>query len=500
MRLTDYRIGTRLAVLAGFLLSAVLLIGLSGWQTLRQSNANAVASMERASLLEDSVNTARLAQVEFKIQVQEWKNLLLRGHDPAALEKYTKEFEKKGEETQASLNKLKTQLGRLGLDAALVDDAAGAHRELGAKYLDAAKKYDSANPESPKIVDGLVRGMDRAPTKKIDDIVAYVVEQSRKLAADSVALSEQSYRNASLLLLAVSVCAIGLGGAVTYWLVHSITVPLNKAVLLAETVASGDLRSRIEVTGKDETAHLLKSLNVMNDNLARIVAQVRDGTHQIAHASSEIARGNLDLSSRTEQQAGSLEETASSMEELTGTVKQNSENAAQANNLARTASDVAARGGSVVSQVVRTMGDINASSRKIVDIIAVIDGIAFQTNILALNAAVEAARAGEQGRGFAVVASEVRSLAQRSAAAAKEIKALIEDSVDKVGTGSKLVDQAGTTMEEVLSSVQRVSDIINEIAAASHEQDAGIRQINDAISQMDSVTQQNAALVEQAAA
>jgi methyl-accepting chemotaxis protein-1 (serine sensor receptor) len=500
MKLTDIRIGTRLAILAGFLLTAVIAVGLGGWQTLRQSNIDTGAAMARAASLEESVNTARIAQVEFKIQVQEWKNILLRGHDPAALEKYTKEFTKKSEDTQASLQKLKGVLVSLGLDVALVDDAQKAHQELGVKYLDALKSYDSANPESPKTVDGLVRGMDRAPTKKIDDIVAYVVQESKRLAAESMAASEESYRKASLMLLAVGLLAVALGCAVTFWLVRSITVPLQQAVHIAQTVASGDLTSRIEVSGKDETAELLKALHGMNDNLVRIVTQVRNGTHQIAVASSEIAQGSLDLSTRTEQQAGSLQETASSVEELTGTVKQNSENAAQANHLARTASEVASRGGSVVSEVVQTMGAINDSSRKIVDIISVIDGIAFQTNILALNAAVEAARAGEQGRGFAVVAAEVRNLAQRSASAAKEIKTLIEDSVDKVGAGSKLVDQAGSTMEEVLASVQRVSDIISEIAAASHEQTTGIEQINQAITQMDTVTQQNASLVEQAAA
>jgi methyl-accepting chemotaxis protein len=238
----------------------------------------------------------------------------------------------------------------------------------------------------------------------------------------------------------------------------------------------------------------------MNESLVRIVGEVRMGTDTITIASSEIAHGNMDLSSRTENQASSLQMTASSMEELTSTVKHNADNASQANRLAATASEVAVKGGTVVSQVVETMGSINESAKKIVDIIGVIDGIAFQTNILALNAAVEAARAGEQGRGFAVVASEVRNLAQRSAAAAKEIKALISDSVEKVGVGAKLVDQAGTTMDEVVSSVRHVTDIISEIAAASNEQTAGIEQINQAIIQMDNVTQQNAALVEEAAA
>jgi methyl-accepting chemotaxis protein len=238
----------------------------------------------------------------------------------------------------------------------------------------------------------------------------------------------------------------------------------------------------------------------MNDSLAKVVGEVRQGTDTMATASSQIASGNQDLSSRTEQQASSLQETAASMEELTSTVKQNADNARQANQLAVSASEVAVRGGSVVSQVVDTMSAINTSSRKIVDIIAVIDGIAFQTNILALNAAVEAARAGEQGRGFAVVASEVRSLAQRSAAAAKEIKGLIDDSVGKVAAGSHQVAEAGQTMEEIVASVKRVTDIMGEIMSASHEQTQGIEQINQAISQMDQVTQQNAALVEEAAA
>ncbi len=269
---------------------------------------------------------------------------------------------------------------------------------------------------------------------------------------------------------------------------------------IARTVADGDLSSDIEVRGTDEIGMLLSSLKHMHDNLAAIVGKVRAGTDAIAHASTEIAQGNLDLSSRTEEQASSLEETASAMEELTSTVKQTSTSAAEASNLASDAAVVAVRGGDSVGNMIETMGAINDSSRKIVDIIGVIDGIAFQTNILALNAAVEAARAGEQGRGFAVVASEVRSLAQRSAAAAKEIKTLIGNSVEQVEAGSKQVQQAGTTMDDVVASVKRVNHIIGEIALASHEQNAGIGQVNDAIVQMDAMTQQNAALVEQAAA
>ena len=284
------------------------------------------------------------------------------------------------------------------------------------------------------------------------------------------------------------------------WLVRAISRPLEQAVKIARGVAAGDLTQKIEVRSQDETGQLMQALKDMNDSLVKIAGDVRSGTDTIATASSQIAAGNLDLSSRTEEQASSLEETASSMGKLTSAVQQNSDNARQANQLAASAAQVAAKGGAVVAQVVDTMGSINASSRRIVDIIGVIDGIAFQTNILALNAAVEAARAGEQGRGFAVVATEVRSLAQRSAAAAKEIKTLIGDSVERVDQGAKLVDQAGATMEEIVASIRRVTDIMGEISAASQEQTSGIEHINEAISQMDQVTQQNAALVEEAAA
>ncbi|HTH44511.1 MAG TPA: methyl-accepting chemotaxis protein [Oxalicibacterium sp.] len=284
------------------------------------------------------------------------------------------------------------------------------------------------------------------------------------------------------------------------WLISLIAKPLHQAVQIAKNVARGDLTQHIDVHSTNETGQLLQALKDMNDSLSDTVRAVRRGTETITVASGEIASGNADLSSRTEAQAGSLEETASSMEELTSTVRQNADNARQANQLVVSASEVAMKGGSVVEQVVQTMSSIKDSSRKIVDIIGVIDGIAFQTNILALNAAVEAARAGEQGRGFAVVAGEVRNLAQRSAGAAKEIKGLIGDSVEKVDAGGKLVDQAGATMGEIVTSVKHVADIMSEITSASQEQSSGIEQINQAITQMDEMTQQNAALVEQAAA
>ncbi|MGK5027960.1 methyl-accepting chemotaxis protein [Janthinobacterium sp. MDT1-19] len=303
---------------------------------------------------------------------------------------------------------------------------------------------------------------------------------------------------ASLIGLLVGIVVIGM--LLALWVARSVARPLIVAVGVARQVAAGDLTAHIVVQSQDETGQLMQALKDMNASLQNLVGQVRSGTDTIATASSQIAAGNQDLSSRTEEQASSLEETASSMEELTSTVKQNADNARQANTMALSSSSIAIEGGKVVSEVVGTMASINASSRKIVDIIAVIDGIAFQTNILALNAAVEAARAGEQGRGFAVVATEVRNLAQRSAAAAKDIKVLIGDSVEKVEAGSVLVGQAGRTMDDIVASITRVTDIMSEITAASSEQSAGIEQVNQAIAQMDQVTQQNAALVEEAAA
>ena len=342
----------------------------------------------------------------------------------------------------------------------------------------------------------------RPAQKKWLDALNDLVGLEDKQNAEAATGAKSAFASARTLMIALGVVAVLAGIIAAAWITRRLLKQLggepDYAAQIANQIASGDLAGAIDTENSDHTS-LMVAMKTMRDSLVHIVAQVRVGTDTIATASGEIAAGNLDLSSRTEQQASSLEKTASSMEELTATVKQNADNARQANQLAASASEVALKGGAVVSQVVATMGSINESAKKIVDIISVIDGIAFQTNILALNAAVEAARAGEQGRGFAVVAAEVRNLAQRSAAAAKEIKSLISDSVEKVEVGSKLVGQAGTTMEEVVDSVRRVTDIMGEITAASQEQSAGIGQVNQAIIEMDSVTQQNAALVEQAA-
>ena len=316
--------------------------------------------------------------------------------------------------------------------------------------------------------------------------------------AAALAVSAVSELRISTIIEVLAGMAFAL--VVGIWIVRSITRPINQAVDIARAVAAGRLDTEIRVTSKDETGQLLLALRDMQSGLERVVSTVRAGSETVATASSQISEGNADLSGRTEEQASSLEETAASMEELSSAITQNADNARQANQLAQQAAGIAAQGGQVVSQVVDTMRGISDSSRRIADIIGVIDGIAFQTNILALNAAVEAARAGEQGRGFAVVAGEVRTLAQRSAAAAKEIKDLIGDSVKRVGDGTALVDQAGNTMQEVVASINRVNDIVAEISSASTEQSQGVMQVNEAVTQMDQVTQQNAALVEEMAA
>jgi methyl-accepting chemotaxis protein len=494
MRVKNMKIGVRLGFGFGLILLLVVVMGAVGilrLQSINDATSDLVhQSMKKqkqaqAWLLANSVNGVRTiaffksnnpevrAYFQKEISAESKRITDIQNDIEASLDTQVEKdlFAEVGKNRKVyvDLRKELTQMEAAGGDPAAVKDM------VDNKLLPALEKY----------------------RESVHDVLKHYEEEVKE-AEESV---NNDYQVGRLALLVGVGIALALGALLAWRLTLGITRPLVEAVSVAEAVAGGDLttRSRLEET-KDEPGQLLAALRRMQESLTRTVAQIRIGTDTIATASSEIASGNLDLSSRTEQQASSLEETASSMEELTATVKQNADNSRQANQLAVAASTVATKGGTVVSQVVHTMGSINESARKIVDIIGVIDGIAFQTNILALNAAVEAARAGEQGRGFAVVASEVRNLAQRSANAAKEIKALIGDSVEKVEAGSKLVSEAGSTMDEIVEGVRRVADIMAEITAASQEQSDGIEQVNQAVGQMDQVTQQNAALVEEAAA
>ena len=432
--------------------------------------------------------------VTFKTQVQEWKDTLLRGKDPALLDKHWGAFAK---QEAAVEDKAKALLATLpaGESRTLVEQFAAAHTQMGIDYRKGFDAFKAAEFD-PSAGDKAVAGMDREPARLL-------AESERKIAADSVATSlhaADEARRATIVSIVLMLVAGAAGVVVAVLFSRKITRPVDHALTLARKIADGDLTMHVKVRSEDEIGALLKALSDMQSSLSGVVGNVRSNSESVSTAASEISQGANDLSQRTEEQASALQQAASSMEQLGSTVRQNAENALSANQLALGASTVARKGGEVVGEVVETMKGINDSSKRIVDIIGVIDGIAFQTNILALNAAVEAARAGEQGRGFAVVASEVRSLAQRSADAAKEIKQLISASVERVEHGTALVDRAGVTMTEIVTSIARVTDIMGEISAASSEQSDGVGQISQAIAQMDQATQQNAALVEESAA
>ena len=490
--MNNLKIGTRLGLSNAFMLAVMIAIAVLA--ILRMSSLNMAIDhlvhdefpkVTAVTTIDDSLN---------QIAIAVRNSLLMK--DEAAIKSQTDNIEKfRGviAENIGKLEKSASDEKDKALLKALKDASSAYMPELSAFLkLVADKKPD----EAQVFILTTLPPLRLAFTKSVEALIQNQNEQFTIAGKEA----SSTYTNAKWMTIGLTSLAVALASLMGFLVTRSITVPIGQALDAAERVAQGDLSSDIQVNSRDEVGQLLTSLKAMNDSLLKVVSTVRQGSESVATASAEIAQGNHDLSARTESQASAREQTAASMEELSSTVKQNADNARQANQLAQSASTVAIQGGEVVAQVVDTMKGINDSSRKIADIISVIDGIAFQTNILALNAAVEAARAGEQGRGFAVVASEVRSLAGRSAEAAKEIKALIGASVERVEQGSALVDRAGATMTEVVNSIRRVTDIMGEISAASSEQSSGVAQVGEAVVQMDQATQQNAALVEEMAA
>ncbi|WP_420956232.1 methyl-accepting chemotaxis protein (plasmid) [Burkholderia gladioli] len=492
--LVNLKIGSRLAM--GFAMSVglVCVIGAMAiwqigkvYQKTEEISGAILPTVQALSDVRSMANTVRRTTLRGLLEPdQQGRNMQREAHD-AAQRQYESVFARY------------KSLAKSSDDVRLVQDieAAWAVFLKNDQRLQAAVAAGNTDALEPRTLATRGSATEFASFVKVVD-AAVQENRERSNAADASALT--SYHSAVLGTVILVAMAVAAGIGIAILITRSITRPLTQAVAVAQNVAQGDLTSDINVSGKDETAMLLTALREMNARLARMVGDIQQSADSIATASSEIASGNVDLSQRTEEQAASLEETAASMEQLTSAVKQNADNAQQGSSMAKNASEVAQHGGTVVSRVVNTMQEISERADRMSSIIATIEGIAFQTNILALNAAVEAARAGEQGRGFAVVAGEVRTLAQRSAAAAKEIKDLITESVDGVSKGGALVAEAGATMKEVVSAVVRVTDLMEEISAASQEQRKGIEQVNQAVTQMDEVTQQNAALVEEAAA
>ena len=492
MDLRSLRIGTRLWIAFGMILGILALMVVVGNVLTTRNKQKLVQGLEISNSKSKYAATMKSALAESGIAM---RNIGLQS-DLSAMQREQERVRKQNARYAEARDKL-VVLSLSDEEKKIIAELARVEQEIAKPFKDAINQALAFNSEeATKILAFKIDPLNQQAVVEMDKLIELQQVAAKNLLNGSISDDHELM----VLLYVLGVIAVVIGGCFAWVITRSITRPLNKAVEVAARVAIGDLTYRIDERSRDEIGQLFDALRQMNSKLAGIVGNVRASTEALGTATKEIASGNADLSARTESQASSLEETASSMEELTQTVRQNAENARQANQLVVSASDHAVKGGQVVAEVVETMGAIKESSRKIVDIIGVIDGIAFQTNILALNAAVEAARAGEQGRGFAVVAAEVRNLAQRSAGAAKEIKALIGNSVEKVDAGSRLVDEAGKTMGDIVTSVKHVADIMGEITAASQEQSSGIEEIGHAISQMDDMTQRNAALVEEAAA
>jgi methyl-accepting chemotaxis protein len=499
-KLRDLRIAFRLALLGVVMLAATVIVGLGGWRCLVRIHDLQLKSTNTAAKFAAAVDTARVAQVDFKKQVQEWKDLLLRGADPDAFKQHHDGFLDESHAVDKDLVALRQQMTELGIKTDGVDAAVATHAELGAKYLDAIQHYDAKDPKSVHVVDGLVAGIDRAPTTAIDALVAGMKQDAAAASKRIDAASSEAFNQACVLLATVALCAMLVGALLIWLLAYSITAPIGRAVKVAQAVAAGDLSTQVAVTSHDETGKLLSALDAMNGQLRQVVNTIRVGSTEISTSTQQIASGNQDLSARTSEQAAALEETSASMQEFTDSVNANAMRAHEASRLAGSAADIAKQSGSAMSEAVNAMVQVQNVASRIADITETMDRIATQTHILALNASVEAARAGEAGKGFNVVAGEVQSLARNSRTASKEIRTLIEESVAIIESGTQMIGHAESMVGKLLDSVDNVAQTVDAIATQSMEQATSIQQVNRAVQQMDEVTQSNAALVEEAAA
>ncbi len=499
--LSTLRMSARLNLMAlGLMALMAMALGTAQWR-LHTSVEQSRSSQTRLAALAEASDHARTAQVEFKIQVQEWKNLLLRGGKPESFDKYRKAFTEQGDKVQTQLQAMVDSSQALGLPEQDIRHTQASLAQLTRTYLDKLAAFDPHSPDaSAHVVDASVKGQDRAPTQELDALVDKVRRQLKQEVASGEALMASQTASGLHWALATLLAGLALGLGLSQVIVRSITVPLAEAVQWSQEVAQGQLNRRRITPRHDEMGQLMGSLQTMVDSLGEVVKRVRQGADSVANAAEDIESSSTDLSQRTELQSSTVQRSAATIEHLSEDVQRSAQHAVDAQALAHTASHQAQVGGGAVQEVVLTMHEIEHSSRQIADIIGVIDGIAFQTNILALNAAVEAARAGEQGRGFAVVAAEVRSLAQRSANAAREIKSLILASQTCVERGGQLVTQAGQTIAQVVTSVEQVRSAMASITASATQQAQSISEVNGSISHFDGAMQQNAALVEEAAA
>lgn len=492
MKITDLKIGTRVFFSFMTMVLIIFIVAMTAWSALS-------GNQEKAEIIvldnNEKIASANLMRRELNVIARSTRNLILY-MEPEARIQHKKRVADARVAYEIHSKKLESLI-RSDAAKKIFANIASSRAATESKFLDVIALTDEGKNQEAAT---FLREKIQVPQDQWFAGIEAMIATQEKQNLDSISQLREAYANSVQVLIACASAALLLGVSLAWLITRSITRPISEAIILAESISGGDLSKVMRVNSRDETGILLQALCNMQKSLAAVVTNVRQGSEGVANASAEIAQGNHDLSARTESQASALEQTAASMEELNSTVRQNADNARQANEAAQSASTLAVKGGEVVAQVVQTMYDINDASKQIANIIGVIDGIAFQTNILALNAAVEAARAGEQGRGFAVVASEVRSLAGRSAEAAKEIKSLISTSVERVENGTVLVGQAKHTMGNVVGGIQRVTELMGEISAASNEQSMGVAQVEEAVTQMDQATQQNAALVEEVAA